>query len=201
MNLLETKSPKSFMAVIICFMLTLAPYFSSAQAGLSITLRPNVNFAVKKLGDADLKTGFGGELDIAYSFLPNLGVYAGWGWNKFNAKQSFIGADTDFEETGYAFGLQLNQPIGATNFGVLVRGGAIYKHIESENAEGKLMADTGHGWGWQADAGLSIQLGNYFQIIPNVRYQALAREFTIGNVTTPVDLNYVSIGLDLTYTF
>ncbi|NJR76063.1 MAG: opacity protein, partial [Scytonema sp. CRU_2_7] len=109
--------------------------------------------------DADLKTGFGGELVLAYRFMPHLGAYAGWGWNKFNAKQSFMGADTDFEETGYVLGLQFIHPIGESKFSYVLRGGAIYKHIESENAEGKIMADTGHGWGWQGDIGLSIGLG------------------------------------------
>ena len=67
-----------------------------AQKAWGIEVRPNVNFATKKLGDANLKTGFGIEGTINYRIIPNLAAYAGWGWNKFSASQSFAGTNNDF---------------------------------------------------------------------------------------------------------
>lgn len=172
-----------------------------AQRNWSFEFRPGVNFATKKLGDASLKTGFGFEGTIAYKFMPHLGAYAGWSWNKFAADNSFMGRNLDFEETGYTLGLQFIHPIAKSNIHYLLRGGAIYNHIETENSDGKIINDTGHGWGWQAGAGVAIPLGKRFMLTPELRYRSLSRDIKTGDGKTPVDLSYVSAGVGLSFSF
>ncbi|MEO8961043.1 MAG: outer membrane beta-barrel protein [Ginsengibacter sp.] len=172
-----------------------------AQNKWSIELRPGVNFATKDLGDANLKTGFGIEGTINYRFIPHLGVYAGWGWNKFAADKSFAGAKTDFEETGYTFGLQFIQPSEKTKPGYLIEVGGIYNHIEVENNSGDIIADSGHGLGWQAGVGLVVPIGEHFNLIPALRYRALSRDIKIEGTKTAVDLNYITVGVGLSLSF
>jgi hypothetical protein len=188
-------------AIIIGAVLLISSFKTEAQKRWSFDLRPGINFATKSLGDANLKTGFGGEGTFAYRFMPHLGVYAGWSWNKFSANQSFAGSNMDFEETGYCFGLQFIHPIQRSKVSYMVKGGGTYNHIETENSAGDIIDDTGHGFGWQLGVGAAIPLGQRFSLVPEVRYRSLARDITISNIKTPVNLNYVSAGVGLSFFF
>lgn len=191
---------KLFIAIAI-IVLTTTLNQTLAQDKWSLELRPGVNYAVKDISDADLKLGFGGELTIAYRFMPHLSAYAGWSYNNFAVDQSFAGPDASFEETGYTFGLQFIHPIGESNISYLVRAGGTYNHIEIEKNDGDITIDSGHGLGWQAEAGLLISLSESFCVLPSVRYRSLSRDIEIENVSTSVQLNYFSVGVGLRWLF
>ncbi|BDQ03581.1 outer membrane beta-barrel protein [Ignavibacterium sp.] len=174
---------------------------SYSQDKWSLELRPGINYATQDISDADLGLGFGGELTIAYRFMPHLAAYAGWSYNNFAVDQSFAGSDASFEETGYTFGFQFIHPIGESDIKYLVRAGGTYNHIEIENNNGDITIDSGHGLGWQAEAGLVILLSEKFSLLPSVRYRSLNRDIDINNVSTSVDLNYLSVGVGLSWSF
>jgi hypothetical protein len=115
--------------------------------------------------------------------------------------QSFAGSDASFEETGYTFGLQFIHPIGESNISYLARAGGTYNHIEIENNDGDITIDSRHGLGWQAEAGLVIPLSEKFSLLPSLRYRSLSRDIDIENVSTPVQLNYFSVGVGLSWSF
>lgn len=174
---------------------------SIAQDRWSLELRPGVNYATQDISDADLGLGFGAELTVAYRFMSHLAAYAGWSYNNFAVDQSFAGTDASFEETGYTFGLQFIHPIGETEVKYLVRAGGTYNHLEIENSDGDITIDSGHGLGWQAEAGLVIPLSEKFSLLPSIRYRSLNREISINNTTTSVNLNYFSSGVGLSWAF
>lgn len=167
----------------------------------NLEFRPGVNFATKDIADANLGTGFGFEGTVAYRFMPHFAAYVGWSWNHFEVDQSFSGPDASFEETGYTFGLQFIHPIGESDIKYLFRVGGTYNHIEIENNDGDIIIDSGHGLGWQAEAGLVIPLNERFFLLPSVRYRSLSRDIDIENVSTSVQLNYVSVGFGLSWSF
>ena len=195
------KKNRNFLAAVIGLILILSSQSADAQKKWSFELKPGVSFPTKDLHDAKLKTGFGFEGVLAYRFMPHLAAYAGWSWNKFNADKSFAGNDTDFEETGYSFGLQFVHPFPNSSISFLLKAGGTYNHIETENSEGNIVNDTGHGPGWQAGAGVSIPLGNRWSLVPEIRYRSLSRDIKIGNEKIPLDLNYVFAGLGISYSF
>ena len=172
-----------------------------AQDKWSLEFRPGVNYATQDIADADLELGFGTELTIAYRFMPHLAAYAGWSYNNFAVDQSFAGPDASFEETGYTFGLQFIHPIGESGLSYLVRSGGTYNHIEIENNYGDIIIDSGHGLGWQAETGLVIPLSEKFSLLPSLRYRSLNRDIEIENVITSIDLNYLSVGVGLSWSF
>jgi opacity protein-like surface antigen len=177
---------------------------SIAQDKWSAELRPNVNFVTQDQEDVELNTGFGFEAAIGYRFIPHLGAYVGWGWNQFKSDNAnFVGTDgTEFEETGYTFGLQFIHPFGTSErFSYLIRAGGVYNHIEVENSAGDITADPGHGLGWEIGAGVLIDLGNNWNLRPQLGYRALSRDIEIGNATTNVDLNYISFGVGIAKVF
>lgn len=186
--------------ILIAFAITYWSQTSFAQDRWSIELRPGINIATKKLGSADLKTGFGGEGTVAFRFLPHLAVYAGWGWNKFGSDQQLNGTELEYEETGYTYGLQFTHPIKDSRMSLMVRAGGLENHIEVENGN-DIIADSGHGFGWQVEGGLVMPLGEKLRVMPCVRYRSLSRDLTIEGVKTSADLNYLSAGLGLSYIF
>lgn len=193
------------MKKLLLITVTLALIFtinqSIAQDRWSLELRPGVNYATQDISDADLGLGFGAELTVAYRFMSHLAAYAGWSYNNFAVDQSFAGTDASFEETGYTFGLQFIHPIGETEVKYLVRAGGTYNHLEIENSDGDITIDSGHGLGWQAEAGLVIPLSEKFSLLPSIRYRSLNREISINNTTTSVNLNYFSSGVGLSWAF
>jgi outer membrane protein W len=191
---------KLFLAAFILAIFLLSNH-SVAQDKWILELRPGVNYATKDISDADLGVGFGSELTIAYRFMPHLAAYAGWSYNNFAVDQSFAGTDASFEETGYTFGLQFIHQIGESDISYLVRAGGTYNHIEIENNDGDITIDSGHGLGWQAEAGLSIPLSEKLSLLPSVRYRSLSRDIEIENVSASVQLNYFSVGVGLSWFF
>lgn len=174
-----------------------------SQKNWTLEFRPGANFPVADLNsNTALKTGLGFEGIVSYNFLPNFGAYAGWGWNKFSSDQSFAGPNMDFEETGYTYGLQYFIPVGTTgDTKVFFRAGGLWNHIEMENNEGELIGDTGHGFGWQLESGLTVPFADRWKIQPSIRYRSLSREFPFGNSTVDANLKYISLGLGVIWSF
>jgi opacity protein-like surface antigen len=192
---------KKLLLTVVIMATIIVSFQANAQNKWSLEFRPGVNFATKDISDADLGLGFGFEGTIVYRFMPHLAAYAGWSWNHFAVDQSFAGTDASFEETGYTFGLQFIHPMGESDISYLVRAGGTYNHIEIENNNGDIIIDSGHGLGWQAEAGLSIPLSEKFSLLPSVRYRSLSRDIEIENVSTSVQLNYFSVGVGLSWSF
>ncbi len=174
---------------------------SSGQNRRSLEFRPAVNYATQNIKDADLKLGLGGELTIAYRFMPHLSAYAGWSYNNFAVDKSFAGPDASFEETGYTFGIQFIHPIGESTLNYLIRFGGTYNHIEIENNDGDIIIDSKHGLGWQLEAGLVIPLSEKYSLLPSLRYRSLNRNIDVNNVSSSVNLNYFSVGVGLSWSF
>ncbi len=194
------KPKYSNIIIIVITMSLLLAHFAQAQDQLNVTFRPCFNDPVKNLGSTDLKNGGGFEVSFSYRFIPRLAAYAGWGRNSFNPENSDNSVD-HFQETGYRFGLLFIHPMSSeSKFNILLSAGGVFNHIETENDDGDIIDDTGHGLGWEVEAALSIMLNKRWQIVPGFRYHALTRDITIGAVKESVDLNYVSLGVGVSWT-
>jgi len=173
-----------------------------AQQRLSLKVRPGIAFATTEVFEADIHSGLGFEGTVSYRFMPHLYLYGGWGWDSFTATESFAGEDVHFEETGYVMGFQFIHPMGNDlAFEYFARGGLIIGHIEVESKEGKMLADSGHGGGFQVEAGLFFPLGGRWHLIPGVKYQTLSREIIFESLQYPIDLNFLSVGVSISCSF
>ena len=124
--------------------------------------------------------------------MPFTSVYGGWGYDNFNADESFAGPDVDFEQTGYILGLQFKHPAGNGPVSCFVRAGLLYSHIETENQNGDILSDTGHGVGFQAAAGIEVAMGKNWSLAPGLKYNWLSGETALENVNYQLDHRYVS---------
>ena len=172
-----------------------------AQNPFTLELRSGVDFATQDLGRAGLKPGLALEGIADYKFFSNLGVYAGWGWNKFAVESSYAGVEDDFEQTGYMLGLSTDYPVGRSPIAIYARAGGIYNHIEIEHVAGDIIEDSGHGWGWQVSAGIDLSLSAGWQLKPGVKFQSLSRDLEMETIKTSVDLNYLQVSIGIAKKF
>ena len=187
---------------LLSALLLFVPNRVVAQDRFGVELRLAPQFATQDLGDANLNTGFGSELVFSYRFYSQLSIYGGWGYGRSAADgTSFAGTDIDVEETGYTFGLQYIRPVRASRYGYFLRAGGIYNHVEIENSAGDITADSGHGLGWQVEAGPAITVGRHWTILPGLRYRSLSGDIEVGAVETDIDLTYFSVGVGILRTF
>ena len=192
---------KHVVTVIIGLVILFASRSVEAQDRWSLDIRSGAAFATQDLGDADLGIGLGFEGTVAYRFMPHMAVYGGWDWHHFSADQSFAGADVDVEDTGYALGLQFIHPIGESSLDYFIRAGGILNHIEIENDEGDIVADSKQGLGWEVGVGVVLSLSDHWRLAPGVRYRSLSRDIEIGVASTPVDLTYLAVEVGLSRSF
>lgn len=156
-------------------------------------LNGGASVATQKIEDVNTQTGGGFEGIFHYRFMPHLGVYGGWGWNKLPARHSFAGDDVCFEETGYVFGLNFSHPIDDSGLSYYVRAAGLFNHIETENADGDIINDTGHGLGFQLAGGIEIPLNSKWSLTPGVKFNSLSRETKYEGTIRQLDYQYISI--------
>lgn len=187
----DTMSRKLFG--VLSLLLITATGTMQGQSRWRFDLAGGAAFATQDLGTTSLGTGFGFEGTVGYRLQPHLWAYAGWDWHRFPSDASPLG-ESDFEETGYAVGLQFEHPIGQSEtYSLQVRAGGTYNHIEIENVAGDLVADSDHGLGWEGGAGLGVRLNDQWQISPRVRFRSLSRDLSFGGAAEPADLRYVAV--------
>lgn len=184
---------KLFLSIVLAGFLFTAALAQNNTKRFGFELSSGVSMAVNQLGGSTLNPGFGFEGVFHYRFLPHLGAYAGWGWNRLGAEESFAGDDVCFEETGYVFGLQYKHPFGDSPVKYYLRAGALYGHIETENSDGDVFNNTGHGFGWQAVAGIELPMGKNWSFTPGIRFNALSRNSVFDGVTKELNHNVIAL--------
>jgi len=192
---------KVFLVLAMCAILALGTTAQETEKRFGIELNSDVSIVSGDLAGASLNTGLGFEAILQYRFMPFTSVYGGWGYTHFNAGQSFAGPDIDFEQTGYVLGLQFKHPIGTSPVSWFVRAGALYSHIETENNNGDIISDTGHGIGWQAVGGIEVSMGKNWSLAPGLKYNWLSGETDFENATYQLDHRCVSARIGIVKRF
>jgi opacity protein-like surface antigen len=200
-NLNQKKMKTKGLAFIMLVLLSMSSFAQESEKRFGLELNSGASFATKKIDGASLNPGFGLEFTLHFRFLSHLGVYAGWGWNRFGADESFAGNDVCFEETGYVLGLNFKHPIGNSKLAFYVRAGGLYNHIETENADGDIIHDSKHGFGYQLAGGLDINLGKNWSLTPGLKFNSLARETDFEGTPAKLDYQYVSVRIGIAKKF
>lgn len=179
-------------------------FCSTAQENekrFGVEINGDVSFATSELSGAKLNTGLGFETILQYRFMPYTSVYGGWGWNNFNADESFAGPDMDFEETGYILGLQFKHPMGNSPLAYFVRAGLLYNHIETENNDGEVLSDSDHGVGWQVAGGIEVDMGRNWSLAPGLKYNNLSGETKFEGNNYEFNHRYVAFRIGIVKRF
>jgi opacity protein-like surface antigen len=183
---------KVMLISAFCLLIAGATFAQEKGNRFGIELNGDVSFVSNELAGASLNSGLGFEAILQYRFMPYTSVYGGWGYSHFNANESFAGPDVDFEQTGYILGLQFLYPHGNSPVSYFARAGMLYSHIETENKQGDIISDTGHGVGFQATAGIEVALGKNWSLAPGIKFNYLSGETELEAVNYQLEHRYVS---------
>lgn len=183
---------KTFLSIMLVILVSATTFAQDNEKRFGIELNGDISFVSSDLAGANLNTGLGFETILQYRFMPFTSVYGGWGYIHFNADESFAGPDVDFEQTGYVLGLQFKHQFGNSPVSYFLRAGALYCHIETENNNGDIISDTGHGVGWQTAAGIEVALGKNWSLAPGLKYNWLSGETDFEGTNFQLDHRYVS---------
>ncbi len=165
----------------------------------SLELLGGLNLPTGDLGLLPLDPGPGFEASAAYRFHERLWVYAGWGWHRYTTDESE--ADIDLEQTGYTFGGRFEHPFrddGLAAFRIFAAG--TWEHVELEDAEGRVRADSGHGLGFDVGAGVAVPIGRDWRLLPGLRFRTLPVELSPEG-GRKADLTYLAIEVGAAYRF
>lgn len=183
---------KVMLSIALSLLATVLTFGQEKENRFGIEINGEVSFVSSDLAGANLNTGLGFETILQYRFMPYTSVYGGWGWVNFNADESFAGPDMDFEQTGYILGLQFMRQIGSSPVSYFARAGLLYSHIETENNDGDIISNTGHGVGYQVAGGIEVAMGNNWSLAPGIKFNSLSGETEIEGMNYQLDHRYVS---------
>lgn len=156
----------------------------------------------QSLAGADLNVGIGFGATLAYRVLEHLHMYGGWDWIHFGEKNAVAGANRDFEETGYGFGLRFEHPLSSGSAAAYrVEGAGTWKHVEVENDAGTIIADSGHELGFEVGLGMSVPLGSAWNFSPALRYRSMSNNLTIATATSAFSLKYTGLEFGISRRF
>jgi len=189
------------LALAMLVLFSMSSFAQESEKRFGFELNGGISLATKKIDGTSLKPGFGFEGTLHYQFMPHFGVYTGWGWNRFAAEISFAGNDVCFEETGYVFGLNFKHPIGTSKLAYYLRAGGLYNHIETENANGDIVNDSKHGFGYQLACGLDIDLGSNWSFTPGIKFNSLSRDIEYEGFRKQLDCQYISARIGIVKRF
>ncbi len=189
------------LVLTMLVVVSLSSFAQVSEKRFAFELNSGVSLATKKINDAKLNPGFGFEGTFHYRFMPYLGVYGGWGWNRLGSDNSFAGNNVCFEETGYIFGLNFTHPIGTSKLAYYVRAGGLYNHIETENTEGDIINDSKHGFGYQLAGGIDINLGKNWSLTPGLKFNSLSRDAMFEGTSKKLDYQYISVRVGIAKRF
>jgi hypothetical protein len=198
---ISAQQAKWMMRTLSILGMILIHLHSQAQDKFSLSIKAGIGVPTHELGGTELKPGFGYEGTMGYQITNFVSAYAGWSQQFFAAKGSFQGLNLDFEETGYTVGIQFTYPAQPDEVHYSLAAGILYNHIEAENADGDVVADSGHELGAQFEGTIAIPISNTLYLIPFARYRTLDTDITIDDHTTATVLTYIGLGTGVKWTF
>lgn len=188
-----------FAITALATLLQLSP--ADAQSPWALEFRGSAAVGTQDQDSETAKWGYGFGATIQYDIMPHFAVYTGWDLTHFEADET-LGVDRELEETGYVLGLRFEHPIGDwTRTSGWIRAGAMYNHLELEDAEGDVIGTSDHDLGWEAGAGLAYAFGNGWSLTPGLRFRTLSRDLEVGTTTMPVELRYMAFEIGLSRAF
>ncbi len=193
---------KSLIALVFILLLVVQVGAQEKEMSrFSFEFASGIVVPTKKINDSNFDVGLGFDGLFLYRVISKWGVFAGWGWNKMEVEESYVGKGVCYDETGYVFGIQYSNRVGKKPLSYYLRGGGLHKHIEIEKSDGEIIDDTGHGLGWQVGGGILYSLNKKWGLTTGVNYSSLVRETDLIGSEKEINYKYVSLKIGLIYCF
>jgi hypothetical protein len=177
-----------------------APTLAHAQGVWSLEIRPGASAPTNSFTTTDLEAGLGFEGSIGYRVANGLSLFGGWDWQHRRANATLFGSSEDVEDTGYVYGLRFVTP-GDALAKPFLRVAGLWNHVELEDEDGALVADSEHTPGFEVGGGLDLSLGESWSLTPGVRYRRFEPTVRFGTTESKTTLSYLAFDVGIAWTF
>ncbi|MGE3513152.1 MAG: outer membrane protein [Vicinamibacterales bacterium] len=189
-----------FVILALIAITAAAPARAQAQGPWTLEVRAGGSVPTGSFAGTDLEAGVGFEGSLGYRFAPGLSLFGGWDWQHRQAEDPLFGRAEDVEDTGYVYGLRFVTP-GSATAKPFLRVAGLWNHVELEDEEGELVADSEHTWGFEVGGGLDVSLSESWSLTPGVRYRRFEPAVRFGAAETEARLSYVTFDVGFAWRF
>ena len=170
------------------------PFSFEVRGGLAF---PTGDFGEDTGDDSgDTQTGYTVGANVTFHFMPLLGIYGGYTYNRFGLENL---DDIDGVDQGFDLGVRLGVPTPLIPIDPYVKAGLIYHKLGVEGAAAgdDFIGDSDNSLGFEVGAGLGIGIGPKLSFTPQVTYSRYEPKFDGEGIDFNVEHIRVDVGLRL----
>ncbi|HEX6041640.1 outer membrane beta-barrel protein [Longimicrobium sp.] len=173
----------------------ITPFSLEVRGGLAV---PTGDFGEKVGDDPSVETGYTVGANATYHFMPLLGVYAGYTYNRFGL-DGFDGVDV--VDQGLSAGVRVAVPTPLIPIDPYLKAGVVYNRVGFEFDEGDDggelddATESDQSLGFEVGAGIGIGLGPKLSFTPQVTYTRYEPQFDGEGIEVNVEHVRVDVGL------
>ena len=196
LGLLSLVAAAAFAAPAHAQLPTITPFSLEVRGGLAF---PTGDFGESD-GDEEggVETGYTLGANATFHFMPMLGVYAGYTYNRFGVE----GFDeVDVVDQGLSAGVRVAVPTPLIPIDPYVKAGLVYNRIGFEFDDGgdggelDDVTESDQSLGFEVGAGIGIGLGPKLSFTPQVTYTSYEPQFDGEGIDVNVEHIRVDVGL------
>lgn len=166
------------------------PFSFEVRGGLAF---PTGDFGESAEDVGEVESGITVGANATYHFMPLLGIYAGYTYNRFGVE----GLDElDVNDQGFNAGLRLAIPTPLLPIDPYVKGGLVYNKLGfTFDGDDEDFIDSDNSLGFEVGAGIGIALGPKLSFTPQLtytryepKYDGEGDDFTVEHIRADVGL-------------
>ncbi|HEX8274697.1 MAG TPA: outer membrane beta-barrel protein [Longimicrobiaceae bacterium] len=190
LGLLSVVAAAAFAAPAHAQLPNFTPFSLEVRGGLAF---PSGDFGETAEDVGEVESGYTVGANATYHFMPLLGIYAGYTYNRFGVE----GLDElDVNDHGFNAGLRLAVPTPLLPIDPYVKGGVVYNKLGfTFDGDDEDFVDSDSSLGFEVGAGIGIGLGPKLSFTPQVtytryepKYDGESDDFTVQHLRADVGL-------------
>jgi hypothetical protein len=195
LGLLSLAAATAFAAPAHAQLPNVTPFSFEVRGGLAF---PTGDFGEDSGDDAgDVESGTTLGANVTFHFMPLLGIYGGYTYNRFGVENV---DEIDFVDQGFNAGIRVAIPTPLIPIDPYVKAGLVYNKLglagDTDGLE-DLIPDSDSSLGFEVGAGVGIGLGPKLSFTPQVTYTRYEPKYDGDGVDFNVEHIRVDVGLRL----
>ncbi len=172
LGLLSVVAAAAFAAPAHAQLPNFTPFSFEVRGGLAF---PTGDFGETEEDVGSVETGYTVGANATYHFMPLLGVYAGYTYNRFGVE----GLDElAVMDQGFNAGVRVAVPTPLIPIDPYVKAGLVYNSLSFEfDGEGEGFVESDNSLGYEVGAGVGISLGPKLSFTPQVTYTSYEPQY------------------------
>lgn len=172
LGLLSVVAATAFAAPAHAQLPNFTPFSFEVRGGLAF---PTGDFGESEEDVGSIESGYTVGANATYHFMPLLGVYAGYTYNRFGVEGL---EELDVLDQGFSAGVRVAVPTPLIPIDPYVKAGLVFNSLSFEfDGDGGEFIDSDNSLGYEVGAGVGIGLGPKLSFTPQVTYTSYEPQY------------------------